>query len=70
MHDVRTNLSEQVVHEVKSYFKDKVYKTVIPRNVRLSEAPGFGKPIIYYAPNSTGAQAYSDLAKEVIVRGQ
>jgi chromosome partitioning protein len=70
MHDVRTNLSEQVVNEVKSYFKEKVYKTVIPRNVRLSEAPGFGKPIIYYAPNSTGAQAYSDLAKEVIVRGQ
>lgn len=69
MQDVRTNLSEQVVQEVRSYFKNKVYKTMIPRNVRLSEAPGFGKPIIYYAPDSTGAHAYDALAKEVIENG-
>lgn len=66
MYDTRTNLSKQVVAEVKSYFKDKVYDTIIPRNVRLGEAPSFGKPVILYDPESSGAKAYMQLAKEVI----
>ncbi len=66
MFDARTNLSIQVVDEVKRYFKNKVYSTIIPRNVRLSEAPSFGKPIIIYDPKSKGAECYLDLAKEVI----
>ena len=65
MYDARTNLSQQVIEEVKKYFQEKVYNTIIPRNVRLSEAPSFGKPIILYDPNSKGAIAYRDLAKEV-----
>lgn len=65
MFDARTNLSIQVVDEVKSYFKDKVYRTIIPRNVRLSEAPSHGKPIILYDPRSKGAEVYQELAKEV-----
>jgi chromosome partitioning protein len=69
MFDRRTNLSKQVVAEVKNYFGDKVYKTIIPRNVKLGEAPSFGKPSILYAPESTGAQAYMDLAREVIAHG-
>jgi chromosome partitioning protein len=69
MFDKRTNLSKQVVAEVKNYFGDKVYKTIIPRNVKLGEAPSFGKPSILYAPESTGAQAYMDLAREVIAHG-
>ncbi len=68
MFDARTNLSIQVVEEVKKYFKDKVYKTIVPRNVRLSEAPSHGKPIIVYDPKSRGADIYSELAKEVIDR--
>lgn len=66
MFDARTNLSIQVVDEVKKYFKNKVYRTVIPRNVRLSEAPSFGLPIILYDPKSKGAECYNDLAEEVI----
>jgi chromosome partitioning protein len=69
MFDRRTNLSKQVVAEVKNYFGDKVYDTIIPRNVKLGEAPSFGKPSILYAPESTGAQAYMDLAREVIKHG-
>lgn len=66
MYDGRTNLSIQVLDEVKKYFPDKVYKTIIPRNVRLSEAPSFGEPIINYDRTSKGADAYMALAKEVI----
>jgi len=65
MFDSRLNLSNQVAEEVKSYFEDKVYKTVISRNVKLGEAPSFGKPIILYDILSTGAKAYLQLAKEV-----
>lgn len=66
MYDSRTNLSSQVEDEVKKYFRDKVYRTIIPRNVRLSEAPSHGLPIISYDPKSKGAEVYSELAKEVI----
>lgn len=66
MNDARTNLSNQVVSEVKKYFKDNVYKTVIPRNVKLSEAPSYGMPITTYAPMSKGARCYEKLAGEVI----
>ncbi len=66
MYDKRTNLSEEVLQEVKKHFRDKVYKTYIPRNVRLSEAPSFGEPIIKYDITSTGAKAYFDLAREVM----
>jgi len=66
MFDARTNLSIQVVSEVKKYFPQKVYKTIIPRNVRLSEAPSYGQPIIVYDPKSKGAECYLDLADEII----
>lgn len=66
MFDARTNLSIQVVEEVKKYFKNKVYRTIIPRNVRLSEAPSYGLPIILYDPRSKGAECYLELAEEVI----
>jgi chromosome partitioning protein len=66
MFDARTNLSIQVVEDVKKYFKNKVYRTVIPRNVRLSEAPSFGLPIILYDEKSKGAECYLELAQEVI----
>jgi chromosome partitioning protein len=66
MFDARTNLSIQVVEDVKKYFKNKVYRTVIPRNVRLSEAPSFGLPIIIYDAKSKGAECYLELAQEVI----
>ncbi len=66
MFDARTNLSIQVVDEVKKYFRNKVYRTVIPRNVRLSEAPSYGLPIILYDPKSKGAECYLELAEEVI----
>ncbi|MGI6486407.1 MAG: ParA family protein [Tepidanaerobacteraceae bacterium] len=66
MFDARTNLSIQVVDEVKQFFKNKVYSTIIPRNVRLSEAPSHGKPIIRYDLKSRGSQVYMDLAKEVL----
>ena len=66
MYDMRTNLSNQVVREVKRYFDDKVYRTVIPRNVKLSEAPSYGMPISLYDPNSKGARCYEKLAREII----
>lgn len=66
MFDGRTNLSIQVVDEVKKYFKNKVYKTIIPRNVRLGEAPSFGLPVIRYDAACLGSQCYNDLADEVI----
>jgi chromosome partitioning protein len=69
MFDARTNLSIQVVDEVKAYFKNKVFTTIVPRNVRLSEAPSHGKPIITYDPKSRGAEVYQDLAKEVTENG-
>ena len=66
MYDIRTNLSNQVVKEVKKYFGDRVYKTVIPRNVRVSEAPSYGMPIVEYDPKSKGAKSYLKFAKEFI----
>ena len=66
MYDGRTNLSQQVVGEVKRFFKNKVYDTIIPRSVRLGEAPSFGLPISLYAPKSTGAAAYRTLAAELV----
>ena len=66
MYDIRTNLSNQVVKEVKRYFNNKVYKTVIPRNVRVSEAPSYGLPITVYDPHSKGAKSYDKLGKEFI----
>ena len=64
MYDARTNLSNQVVKEVKKYFNDKVYKNVIPRNVKLSEAPSYGMPISIYDPRSKGAKSYEKFVKE------
>lgn len=66
MYDGRLNLTQQVVEEVKKYFPRKVFKTVIPRAVRLSEAPGFGQPVLYYDKSSKGAQAYLELAEEML----
>lgn len=66
MYDARTNLGAQVNEEVRNYFKDSVYDTIIPRNVRLSEAPSFGMPISDYDPKSKGAECYLSLAKEVL----
>ena len=66
MFDIRTNLSNQVVKEVSKYFENKVYKTVIPRNVKLSEAPSFGMPISVYDPKSKGAKAYDKFVKEFL----
>jgi chromosome partitioning protein len=66
MFDARLNLSQQVAEEARKFFSERVYKTVIPRNVRLSEAPSFGKPIVLYDPNSSGADSYRDLAREVL----
>jgi len=69
MFDARLNLSQQVADEARKFFAERVYKTVIPRNVRLSEAPSFGKPIVLYDPHSTGADSYRDLAREVLDHG-
>lgn len=69
MLDARTNLGIQVIDEVKKYFQDRVYHSIIPRNIRLSEAPSHGKPIIIYDPKSRGAEVYLDFAKEVIANG-
>ena len=66
MNDARTNLSNQVISEVKNYFMDNVYKTIIPRNVKLSEAPSYGMPISVYAPKSKGARCYEKLANELL----
>lgn len=66
MYDARLNLTTQVVEEVKKYFPQKVYKSVVPRNVRLSEAPSFGQPIVYFDRGSRGSEAYEELAKEIM----
>jgi chromosome partitioning protein len=68
MADFRTTLCHEVINEARQYFKDNVYQTVIPRSVRLSEAPGFGKPILLYDPNSNGAIKYAELCQEVMAR--
>ncbi|OQO67423.1 ParA family protein [Enterococcus faecium] len=68
MYDARTNLGNEVVEEVRKYFREKVYETIIPRNIRLSEAPSHGKPIIDYDPRSRGAEVYQAVAKEVVSR--
>jgi len=70
MLDARTNLGYEVVDEVKKYFREKVYKTIIPRNIRLSEAPSHGLSIIDYDPRSRGAEVYVELAKEVLSVGE
>ncbi|MFC3886305.1 ParA family protein [Bacillus songklensis] len=70
MLDARTNLGLQVIQEVKKYFQDRVYQTIIPRNVRLSEAPSHGEPVILYDPKSRGAEVYTELAKEVMYSGE
>jgi chromosome partitioning protein len=68
MYDQRTSLANQVVEDVRNHFKEKVYRSIVPRNVKLSEAPSFGKFIGDYAPDSAGARSYAELAKEVIER--
>jgi chromosome partitioning protein len=70
MYDERMNLSKQVAEEVRNHFGEKVYKTIVPRNVRLGEAPSFGKPIILYDIRSRGSEAYINLAKEFIQRAE
>ena len=70
MYDGRLNLTSEVANEIKKYFPNKVYKTAIPRNVRLSEAPSFGKPVIYYDPASRGAKAYMELCSEIISKNR
>lgn len=70
MYDIRTNLSNQVVKEVKGYFGERVYKTVIPRNVRLSEAPSYGMPISVYDPKSKGAKSYEKFVKEFLKKNE
>jgi len=70
MYDTRTNLSKQVMEEIIAYFKNRVYKTVIPRNVKLAEAPSFGKPISSYDPKSVGALSYYNLSKEIVENGE
>ena len=68
MADIRTNLTQQVIEEVRNYFKEKVFQTVIPRSVKLSEAPSFGKPAVIYDPHNRGSQAYVELGKEFLIR--
>lgn len=66
MADYRTNLTKEVIQEARNHFKDKVYRTVIPRNIRLTEAPSFGKPIFLYDKDSLGAQKYEELCREIL----
>ena len=66
MYDKRNNISELVAHDVKNFFKEKVYKTIIPRNVKISEAPSHGIPILMYDISCSGSQAYASLAAEII----
>jgi chromosome partitioning protein len=68
MFDPRTNLSTQVVNEVRKHFPEQTFRTIIPRNVRLSEAPSYGQTILAYAPTSAGAAAYAALAQELLAR--
>ena len=68
MHDKRNSLSLLVENDVREYFEEKVYKTIIPRNVRISEAPSHGKPVLIYDTACVGSKAYIELAKEVILK--
>src|SRR5258705_12086795 len=68
MYDARLNLSQQVADEARKFFSDRVYRTLVPRNVKLSEAPSFGKPIVLYDPHCAGAESYRELAREVLER--
>jgi chromosome partitioning protein len=68
MYDDRTNLAQQVTETLREYFKDRLFKTVIPRNVRLAEAPSYGKPVALYDARSRGAEAYFELASEFLDR--
>ena len=68
MADTRTNLTEQVIQEVRGYFKEKVFETIIPRTVKLSEAPSFGKPAVFYDPSNRGSKNYTAVAKEFVAR--
>jgi len=70
MADFRTNLTNEVINEIKNYFKEKVYKSIIPRNIRLSEAPSFGKPINVYDSSSVGSLKYKELAEEFLIANQ
>ena len=70
MYDGRTNLSQQVVENVKNNLDQKIYNSVIPRNVRLAEAPSYGMPVLLYDAKSTGAESYRMLAREVMSRGE
>jgi chromosome partitioning protein len=70
MYDDRTNLAQQVTENLREYFKDKLFKTVIPRNVRLAEAPSYGKPVQLYDPRSRGAESYRDLGDELLARNK
>jgi chromosome partitioning protein len=66
MYNARTVLAEQVAQEARKYFGSKVFQTIVPRNIRLAEAPSFGQPILFYDPGSTGAKAYEKLTKEML----
>jgi chromosome partitioning protein len=68
MYDDRTNLAQQVTENLREFFKDKLLKTVIPRNVRLAEAPSYGKPVLLYDPRSRGSESYRELADELLAR--
>ncbi|HTW45421.1 MAG TPA: ParA family protein [Acidobacteriaceae bacterium] len=70
MYDDRTNLAQQVTENLRNFFKEKLFKTVIPRNVRLAEAPSYGKPVLLYDPKSRGAESYRDLADELLARNR
>jgi len=70
MVDERTNLTQQVIAEVREHFKDQVFKTQVPRSIRLAEAPSFGKPVLLYDIRSRGAEAYLELARELMSHGQ
>ena len=70
MYDPRTNLSRQVVEEVRQHFPSYLFRAIIPRSVKLSEAPSYGEPIISYAPDSSGGQAYAALCQEVLATEQ
>ena len=67
MYDTRTRLAQDVVVEVRKYFPDKVFHSIIPRSIRLAEAPSYGMPILFHSPESAAAQAYSALAREILV---
>jgi chromosome partitioning protein len=69
MFDSRNSLSHQVANEVRNHFKDKVFRTIIPRNIRLSEAPSHGKPVLLYDARSKGAESYLNLAREIMENG-